>query len=239
MRAPTITGLLQNPIDRIVERWDFIRSADVADWTAAAGTVSQESAAGGVMRLLTGASDNNNCELQLDKAPLVLPVGRTVLAAVFNTISDVDNTDFGFGFATDDTDWLGDAATATELLFVGFVDAGTSTGRIQLTLFYKNASGSGSSPTGLFVNEGTSYMIQLMVDKRTTTVGAVTVACTKVETVGTGQTVSVVPTEVFTADVPNVPSGLVNISIGIQAGEAAAKTLDVDWVSIDAPRYSA
>jgi hypothetical protein len=220
---------------------DFIRSSDVLEGTAtlvgAGSSYAQIAGAGGAARLTTDAADNDTVSVQLDNAPMVITQGQTTLAAIFGAPSDVDNADCAIGWVTTDTDWLGDAATATEYVYVGFIDAGSSDSETPLSLFYKNASGSGSVVlTDLVVKEGEVYYLQLQITLDAEGNAAAVVVLTEVEANG-GVPSSVVEADIARKPIPYLPAGLVNLSYALQNGSAAAKTWDIDWVKFEGNRY--
>lgn len=232
-----MTQMLRHVPNRVRIELDFVNSSDITAFTSAAGTISQQSAAGGVMRLATGANDNDACEARLDAAPFKFFDGaRASFAAIVACPSDVDNADIGIGWATDDSDVIGDGATATELLYLGFDDQGSSDGSTPLVIKYKNGSGSGSITTPFSFKESQgNYMVQMTFDATSSGKGIVNVAVTPINAVA-GLQVTVQASECYKCAIPYSPTGLLNFIVAIQAGEAAAKTWDIDYLLIDQPR---
>jgi hypothetical protein len=213
---------------------DFLMSNELDAITATGGAMSQVAAANGAMRLATDANDNTQCSAQFDAAVVLLKQGTFTFEALFAAVTDVDNMDLGIGLVTTDTDWLGDAATANEYIYVGFADAGSSDGEIELTLYWKNASGSGSQVLKRTMKEGSSYFFGLEI-----TIDAEGVCTAKVKMTQTSGTIT--PTTVAadeqTVTIPHYPVALVNPSVAIQNGAAAAQTWDIDYVDIEWQRY--
>ena len=161
------------------QTWEFIDSTDltalVATTTGAGSAMSHQSAHGGKIRLTTDANDNDRVEVNSDIGTLVLTNGETQVNFQWTAPSEVDNADFYIGLSTLDTDVIGDAATATELLMVGVSDMDAAVGSRYLKLVIKNGSGSHSVTTDLVVQAGVTYNTDILIVQSAAGVGWVSV----------------------------------------------------------------
>lgn len=216
--------------------FDFIDSANIGSFTdtktGAGTTFAAGTGVGGWVVCTTDANDNDRCEVQLD-----VPVwnfnnhkaGFGELEIKFKTGSDVTQVDLGFGMVNVDTDWLGDAADFTNGIIIRSDDGDANVD------FRADDNTTDASLTAIAtLAASTDYVMRMRVDTDADTAayGTIRVWLAKwdSERVEYGAPLVEVTRGLPTADL--YPT------FGVQNGEAAAKTLSVDYVKISGSRHN-
>lgn len=237
-------GQLTHPkqVDNIVsQKWEFIGSTDVTDFvattTGAGSAFAQISAHSGKVRLTTDANDNDRVEVNSDIGTLIMVNGLTRINFQWTAPSEVDNADFYIGFSTLDTDVIGDAATATELLMVGVSDMDAAAGSRYLKLVIKNGSGTHTITTDLVVAAGVTYNTNILVNQTSAGVGHVSVQHARADSAAFFSSENGVPLT-YGYSALYLPTASLACFFGLQNGSAAARTMDIDTIEILQERFA-
>lgn len=222
---------VQSGPEWFVHFFDFHRDIEVAtsSWTfnvtnsTAPTTVSDE--AFGAVAVTNATGDNDRIEVSAIAETVKLNgLGKEYWFLARAKCSDATQADYAFGLIIADADWLGDSAVASDGIWFRKDDGDTNWD----TVIAYNAASISDYATQVGVSTcDTSYhtfAIRIVTDAVTQGRGTVTFYIDGA-VVGSPQTTSSLPYDEELA-----------LAFGVQNGEAAAKTLTLDYIGVMAQR---